>query len=145
MMTPGLSSLGKIRGHFIISEEPQPIDTKPWSMSRKPCLFGSFQEKVAPIQTHEQARDEAYLNTWKFRHPLQLLGEPVTVVCQGPRARCLPLENVFSNWHLGFGRASEIHQAGRRSHVSQGVPMKRLIFQGRLLHRRKWTGKGRRC
>lgn len=34
---------------------------------------------MALIQTHEQARDQTHLITWKLGRPLQLLGEPVTV------------------------------------------------------------------
>lgn len=78
-MTLGLSGLGKRRGYFITSEEPQPIDTELWSLSRQPCLVQPRSREMAPIQTHEQARKPDYLITWKLSLPLQLLEEPVTV------------------------------------------------------------------
>lgn len=77
VITLGLSGLGKIRGHFIISEGT--TDTELWSVRRQPCLVHPGSREMAVIQTHEQTRKQDYLITWKLSLPLQLLEEPVTV------------------------------------------------------------------
>lgn len=85
---------------------------------------------MAPIQTHEQARDQAYLITWKLRRPLQLLGEPVIVGLPRTQGQVPALGECILKLTPGLGKASEIHQAGRRGHLSQGVTMKRPLSKG---------------
>lgn len=62
-----------------IRGDRQPIDSKLWSVSRQPSFLQPCSRKTVPIQTHEQARKQDYLITWKLSLPLQLLEEPVTV------------------------------------------------------------------
>lgn len=66
---------------------------------------------------HEKARKQPYLITWKLSLP--------QLFCQGPRARCLPWENAFPNWHLGLKMANETHEAEQRGLSCQCVQIDR--------------------
>lgn len=55
------------------------MDTQLWLVSRQPCFIQLHSREMAPIQAHEQAREQDYLVTWKFSLPQQLLEEPVAV------------------------------------------------------------------
>lgn len=102
-MTLGLSSLGKIRGHFIISKGPQPIETKLWSVSRQPCLFASFHENGCNPNTQAGQRPdlfnhlEARLTTAAVRQTChsQFAKDP------GPGASLGRMYSQIDTWVLG--------------------------------------------
>ena len=101
---------------------------------------------MAPIQTHEQARKQDYVITWKLSLPLKLLEKPVTVGLPRSQGQMPSLGGSFPNWHLGFRIANEIPSSGTEGpklasvFQSEGATLHR---SGRIPQNRKWQGKER--
>lgn len=115
-------------------------------MSGQPCLVRPSSREMDSIQTHEQARKQDYVITWKLSLPLKLLEEPVTVGLPRSQGQMPSLGGSFPSWHLGFWIANEVPPSGTEGPKLASVFQSERVTlhrRGKIPHNRKWQGKER--